>query len=77
MKISKMNNETKTHIAAAVAAGAVTAEAIAYAVKCPNVRTVPTALIATYLTVGLFSRAARAMLPANGRKPRSTGGLRN
>ena len=61
MKISKMNNETKTHIAAAVASGAVTAEAIAYAIKSPNLRTVPTALIATYLTVGLTARMARAI----------------
>ena len=62
MKISKMSNETKTHIAAAAASGAVTAEAIAYAIKSPNLRTVPTAVIGTYLTVGLFSRAARGII---------------
>lgn len=61
MKISELNNETKTHIAAAMAAGALCAEAVANAVEKPNLRTVPTAVISMYLHIGLTSRMVRAI----------------
>ena len=61
MKLSQLNNETKTHIAAAVAAGALCAEAVANAVENPNIRTLPTAAIAVYLHIGLSSRMVRAI----------------
>ena len=61
MKITKFSNETRTHIAAAMAAGAVCAEAVAIAVEKPNLRTVPTAAIAFYLHVGLSARMVRAI----------------
>lgn len=61
MKITKFSNETRTHIAAAVAAGALCAEAVANAVERPNIRTIPTAAIAFYLHVGLSARMVRAI----------------
>lgn len=61
MKITKFSNETRTHIAAAVAAGALCAEAVANAFEKPNLRTVPTAVIAFYLHIGLSSRMVRAI----------------
>ena len=61
MKLSQFNAETKTHIAAAMAAGALCAEAVANAVERPNIRTVPTAAIAMYLHMGLSARAIRAI----------------
>ena len=61
MKLSQFNNETKTHIAAAMAAGALCAEAVANAVERPNIRTVPTAAIAMYLHIGLSARMVRAI----------------
>ncbi len=61
MKITKFNNETRTHIAAAIAAGALCAEAVANAVERPNVRTIPTAAIAFYLHIELSSRMVRAI----------------
>lgn len=61
MKLSQFNAETKTHIAAAMAAGALCAEAVANAVERPNIRTVPTAAIAMYLHMGLSARMIRAI----------------
>ena len=61
MKLSQFNNETKTHIAAAMAAGALCAEAVANAVERPNIRTVPTAAIAMYQHIGLSARMVRAI----------------
>ena len=61
MKLSQFSNETKTHIAAAIAAGALCAEAVANAVERPNIRTVPTAAISFYLHVGLSARMVRAI----------------
>lgn len=61
MKLSQLNNETKTHIAAAVAAGALCAEAVANAVERPNIRTIPTAVISMYLHIGLSARMVRAI----------------
>ena len=61
MKLSQFNPETKTHIAAAMAAGALCAEAVANAVERPNIRTVPTAAIAMYLHMGLSARMIRAI----------------
>ena len=55
MKITKFSHETRTHIAAAVASGALCAEAVVNAVQEPNLRTVPTAAIGIYLTIGLVS----------------------
>lgn len=55
MKLSQFSEETKTFIAAAVASGALCAEAVVNAVESPNIRTVPTAAIGIYLTVGLVS----------------------
>ena len=61
MKLSQFSEETKTHIAAAIAAGALCAEAVANAVERPNLRTVPTAAIAMYLHMGLSARMVRAI----------------
>ena len=61
MKLSQFSEETKTHIVAAIAAGALCAEAVANAVEKPNLRTIPTAAISFYLHVGLTSRMVRAI----------------
>ena len=61
MKLSTTSNETKTFIAAAVASGALCAEAVVNAVQEPNLRTVPTAAIGIYLTIGLVSMMRNAI----------------
>ena len=55
MKLSQFSEETKTFVAAALASGALCAEAVVNAVERPNIRTLPTAAIGIYLTVGLVS----------------------